>query len=205
MLTLGTLTTFVALATAAGPSLEAALQNVAPPHARVTLLAWDPPRECRGDFTPAFVETSGRVPVRVRGSTCEGWGWATVKVQVPTIVVMRDVAANSPLEGAVVFADVELLRGRTPLASLPPGATAAKNLRRGAALTPEDVRVGPPAGTTITVRVTAGSLQVEQVGTVVTCRNGTTGVCATLPSGKRVSGALVDGVLVVGPTAGGTP
>ncbi len=181
------------LLTAVDPALEQALQRaVSRSPAKVELQSWDAPR-CRGAFSPAPFESSGRVAVRVRGKGCDAWGWAVVKVIVPVATLSRDVKANEPLDGAWQMEDLE---ARGELVSRPPaGATATRNLRRGLKLGAADYRVGPKPGTAITVRVMLGGLSLEQRGTVSPCSGAET--CATLPSGKRVAGVWTEGMLVV--------
>lgn len=187
----------LALVLAAAPasaSLEVALQKaVQRQPARVELTSWDAPRRCKGAFMPAPFDMSGRVAVKVKGKNCEAWGWAEVKVIVPVATLSRDVKANESLDGAWTTGEGEVRGGVT---ELPLGATASRALRTGATINENDFRVGPRAGTAVTVRVIMGSLSLEQRGTVTNC-NGSV-VCATLPSGKRVAGLFVDGVLVVG-------
>lgn len=176
------------------PSLEAALQNALQrTPARVELQSWDAPLRCKGSFVPAPFDSSGRVAVKVKGKNCEAWGWAQVRVIVPVAVLSRDVRADEPLEGAWTLGETE---ARNAIADLPAGASATRALRRGATLGATDFRVGPKAGTTVTVRLVLGSLSLESRGTVTTCAGAVT--CATLPSGKRVAGVFTDGVLTVG-------
>ena len=179
---------------AVDPSLEAALQAaLTRESAKVELTAWDAPR-CKGTFAPAPFERSGRVPVRVRGKSCEAWGWAQVRVIVPVATLSRDVKTNESLEGAWTVTEAE--PQGDALAAVPSGATATRWLRKGLPVNGNDVRTGPRPGSSITVRVMMGGLSVEQRGTVNSCSGSQT--CATLPSGKRVSGVWADGLLVVG-------
>jgi flagella basal body P-ring formation protein FlgA len=178
------------------PSLEQALQQaVTRSPAKVELVAWEAPR-CKGQFEPAPFEASGRVAVRVRGKGCEAWGWAQVRVLVPIVTLTRDVKAEEPLAEAIVTEEREARAG--VLEQLPVGAVATRSLRRGATVSPGDVRVGPRPGTQVTVRVLVGALSLEQRGTATSCGGLTTSSCATLPSGKRVAGVFNDGVLLVG-------
>jgi hypothetical protein len=186
----------LALILAAAPTsgtLEAALQKaVQRTPARVELRSWDAPRRCKGTYLPAPFDVSGRVAVKVKGKNCEAWGWAEVKVIVPVATLSRDVKANEPLDGAWTVGEGEARHG---LEQLPAGATAMRPLKRGAVLGETDFRVGPRAGTAVTVRVVLGSLSLESRGTVTHCTGATT--CATLPSGKKVAGVFADGVLTV--------
>jgi hypothetical protein len=182
------------LLNAVDPSLEAALQSaLTRQSAKVELTAWDAPR-CKGTFASAPFESSGRVPVRVRGKICEAWGWAQVRVIVSVATLLRDVKSNESMDGAWTVSDQEP-RGEV-MSGIPAGATATRWLRKGTTVVASDVRVGPRPGSSILVRVMLGALSLEQRGTVSPCAVGDT--CATLPSGKRVSGVLTGGVLVVG-------
>jgi hypothetical protein len=190
----------VTLVLHADPSLQRALDRAATvPGARVELRSFKAPA-CRGPWEVPPIEASGRVPVRVRSSRCDEWAWATVKVLAPGAVLSADVRSGEPLLGRWTTAELEVRRGITPLSSVDPSATAARAMRRGQPLTPGTVRLGPSPGTPITVRVLVGGVIIEQRATVASCSNGQ--VCATLPSGRRVTGALDDGALVVS-TEGG--
>ena len=181
------------------PSLEEALQRaVTRAAAKVELTAWeltawDPPR-CTGTYAPVPFERSGRVAVRVRGTKCEAWGWAHVRVVVAVAVLSRDVKANAILDGAWTLTEAEP-RGEA-MTQIPSGATATRPLRKGMKISGSDVRVGPNPGTAVTVRLLLGALTLEQHGTVSPCTGSQT--CATLPSGKKVSGVWLDGALVIG-------
>lgn len=183
------------LAAAPTPSLESALQKaVQRTPARVELQSWDAPLRCKGTFVPVPFENSGRVAVKVKGKNCEAWGWAQVRVIVPVATLSRDVKANESLDGAWSISESEA-RGEA-ITEIPTGAMATRSLRRGAAIGSADLRVGPRAGTSVTVRLVLGSLSLESRGTVTNCAGAVT--CATLPSGKRVAGLFADGVLTVG-------
>lgn len=179
---------------AAAPALEASLQRaVTREGARVELTKWEAPA-CQGQLLPAPFDASGRVPVRVRGARCDAWGWASVRVYVNAVTLTREVKVNQPVDGAWVVSEVEA-RGEQ-LATLPAGTTAARWLKKGQVVSPADVRTGPKPGTPVTVKVLLGGLSVEQRGTISPCAPHET--CATLPSGKKVSGVFVDGTLLVG-------
>lgn len=177
--------------------LESALQRaLMRSPARVQLISWQAPR-CTGTLVPAPFENSGRVAVRVRGRSCEAWGWAIVKVIVPLATLTRDVRPGEALDGAFTLTDGESTAG--PF-EVPPGAQATRLLRRGATVREEDVAFGPRPGTSITVRVLAGSLSIEQRAITTHCgaELAARTVCASLPTGKRVAGVWSDGVLTVG-------
>jgi hypothetical protein len=171
-----------------------ALQARAPDGARVEVEGFTSPACPGARYEPQPVEGSGRVAVRVTGRGCAAWGWATVRVLATQVVLTRDVEAGAPVEGAVRLEEREWRRG-LPLAPALEGANAARRLRAGTVLRELDVRFGPPPGTPVTVRVVVKAISVEQRGTIVPCGQQ---ICATLPSGKRVSGSLSDGVLVSG-------
>lgn len=147
------------------------------------------------------VAGSGEVPLRLVGTDaggrrCEAYGWARVRVKGDALVLSRSVAAGEPLEAAVAPGEVELRQGRPPpLASLPPGARAARALAAGAPLLPGDVREGPLPGEAITVVVRAGELELSQEGRAVPCARGR--ACALLPGNRRVEGRLEAGRLIL--------
>lgn len=186
---------------AAEPALQRALEaRCTVSGARVEVLDWRAPR-CKGELAPGPVEASGRVPVRVRGARCDEWGWATVRLTVEAPVLTRTVRAGEPLDGAWASRPVEVLRGRQLLgAALPPGITAARPLRAGEPLLASAVRLGPPPGSPILVRVELGGIAVEQPGSVVPCPG--LAACAVLPGGRRVTGRLESQVLLVSPEGG---
>ncbi len=192
-----TLFTLVSVAAAGpnGPLLDA-LQRAAPERTDVELVQWQAPASCaRGDYEPARIDSSGRVPVRVRGASCEAWGWATVKLTTQALVLTKDVATGASVDGLYVPQRLEFRRGRPPLTTVDPDASATRPLRAGTMLTADVVRVGPPPGSTVTVRVLMGALMLEERGTISACSGDR--VCASLPSGKRVEGRMVDGLLLV--------
>lgn len=188
--------TFLALTilTSVPAPLVEALQARAPEGTRVEVEAFSAPPCPSPRYEPQPLEGSGRVAVRLSGRGCTTWGWATVRVLSTQAVVTRDVPPGASLDGAVRLEEREWRRG-APSAPALDGAVAARALRSGTWLRDVDVRFGPPPGTPITVRVVVNTISVEQRGTIVSCGRA---VCATLPSGKRVTGVLRDGVLVAG-------
>ncbi len=178
------------------PALQQALESAnAVSGASVELVSWKAPA-CVGRFEVASpIEGSGRVPVRVRGRRCDDWGWATVKLTLATAELTHDVKPGESLEGAWVLKAHEVRRGFDRVTAVPANATANRPLHRGQPLSLEAIRVGPPAGTPLTVRVKLGGIAIDARGTATSCSGGQ--VCATLPQGKRVRGTLEDGVLVV--------
>jgi flagella basal body P-ring formation protein FlgA len=180
----------------AEPALQLALERAsAVPGATIELISWKAP-QCTGRFeVSSVVDASGRVPVRVRGNRCDDWGWATVRLTATTAELTHDVKLGESLDGAWALKTREVKRGVDRVTDVPPNATANRPLRVGQPLTLESIRVGPPAGTPITVRVKLGGIAIEERGTATSCTGGL--VCAMLPQGKRVRGTLEDGVLIV--------
>lgn len=171
-----------------------ALQSRAPGGSRVEVESFSAPGCVATRFEAQPFEASGRVAVRVTGRGCATWGWATVRLFTTQAVVTKDVEAGASLEGMTRIEEREWRPG-TSLAPALDGAMASRRLRAGTVLREMDVRFGPAPGTPVTVRVIVNTIQIEQRGTVVPCSQQ---VCATLPSGKRVSGTFRDGVLVTG-------
>jgi hypothetical protein len=146
------------------------------------------------------IEGSGRVTLKMAGQgsdgrACSGWGTATVKVLAPSPVATRALRAGENLDGAVAFAEREVLPGREPVV-VPAGAIATRPLTPGQPVDASSFRVrGPDVGEPIKVRVIVGAVAVEEVGRVASC--GRNKACAVLPSGKHVEGRVEDGRLVV--------
>jgi hypothetical protein len=182
---------------ALGRALDAA---VAVRGAHVELLAWKGPG-CTGAFEVGPVEASGRVPVRVRGADCDGWGWATVSLVAPGAVLTAEVRTGDSLQGKWSPKQFEVRRGVTLLTEIDATATATRAMKPGQPLTVDTVRLGPAPGTPLTVRVTTGGIVLEQRGTAIGCVGAQ--VCASLPTGRRVSGHLEADVLVVGAVSPG--
>jgi hypothetical protein len=199
----------LALILAVDPQLQAALDGAsAIPGARVELLSWKGPASCQGHFAVlAPIEASGRVPVRVRGARCDDWGWAMVTLSSPSAVATREVKAGEPLSGSWTLETLEVRRGVRPITSIDASATATRPLHKGQAIVAELLRAGPPPGTPITARASAGGIVVEERGTITPCSGDK--VCATLATGRRVTGQMQDGVLELAldtfASAGGRP
>lgn len=189
------------LGLAAAPTqLIDALQARAPEGSRVELVSWSA-APCRATgFEVQSFERPGRVAVRITGTGCTTWGWATVRLRTTQAVLTKDVEPNAPLEPAVQLEERDWSPGQPGAPSFF-GATAGRKLRAGTVLREIDVRFGPAPGTPVTVRVVVNTIAVEQRGTIIACSGQR--VCASLPSGKRLSGTWRDGVLVAG-TEGGT-
>jgi flagella basal body P-ring formation protein FlgA len=172
--------------------LQESLTANAPAGARVELVNWSAPACTAKRFEAQPFESSGRVAVRVVGSTCSTWGWATVLLFSTHAVLTRDVEPGESIDSALRFEERAFRRG-APSVTRVAGAVAARKLRAGTTLRDLDLRYGPPPGTPVTVRIQINAISVEQRGTVVPCHQG---LCASLPSGKRVSGTFQDGVLL---------
>jgi hypothetical protein len=177
----------------AAPSpLADALALAAPEGTRVELTGWSAPACSATRFEPQAIEGSGRVAVRATGKSCAVWGWATVRVFATQAVVAKEVESGASLEGAIRLEEREWVRGAQAAPRLE-GATASRHLRAGVILRDTDVRFGPAPGTSVVVRLTVNAISIEQRGTIISCGQR---VCASLSSGKRVSGTFRDGVLL---------
>jgi flagella basal body P-ring formation protein FlgA len=181
---------------AAPTNLLSALQaRVLLPEARVEVLEWREPA-CRGALEVPPIESSGRVAVRVRGEGCSEWTWATIRLLAKVAVLTRELSTGDALEGAYTMKLEEVRRGRGGLSRIPQGATATRRLRGGQSLTAEMVRVGPPPGSPVTIRLRSAGLEIEQRGTSVAC-TGMLQSCAVLPGGKHVRGSFENGAITV--------
>ncbi len=180
----------------AEPGLQQALEAAsAVPAGQLEVLEWRGPT-CRGRFEVAStIDASGRVPVRVRGASCDAWGWATVRVTTLSAVATRSLRFGEGLEGAWSLQRREVRHAGEALSQIDADATANRLIKQGQPIGRDAVHVGPPPGSPITVRVSAGEIAIEQTGTTIPCAGNR--VCATLPRGKRVTGTLHDGVLIV--------
>lgn len=182
----------LAIAAATPPALTDALDTRAPAGTRVELVEWSAP-VCKGTrFDVQPIERSGRVAVRVVGKACSVWGWATVRVLATQAVLTRELEAGAAIEGAFKLEEREWSPGFGSAPELE-GAVASRRLRMGTALREADLRHGPPPGTQVTVRVIVNAISIEQRGTITSCGRG---VCASLPSGKRITGVWSNGVLL---------
>ena len=186
-----------ALLASAGSPEDAVAAALALPGARAELagVRGATPRGCApvAWSAPKPIGASGQAPLRFEGrdaagAACEGWAWADVRVRVRGLRLARDVRAGEPLETAATAAEVEAAPGRPVLAALPPGATAARALRAGAALGEADVRVGPAPGDPVTVAVRSGGLELSLSGRAAACARPRGCAAALLPGGRRVTG-----------------
>jgi hypothetical protein len=178
------------------PMLIAALAAPAGAHLEV-LDAKTDARCIAQSFDRARVLGSGRVAVRYHGNRCEGWAWVRVRVTVERLAAAHALKAGDALDGAIQKVDTELRPGDDALQTLPQGARAAIDIPVGAIITADRVRLGPAPGASIEVLIQAGAIAVQQSATIVGCPRHEAAVCAALPSGKRVSGRIEDGLLHV--------
>jgi hypothetical protein len=148
-------------------------------------------------FEPSRVLGSGRVAVRYHGNHCEGWAWVKLKVTVQRLAARKALKAGDLIDGATELVSSDLRPGDDGLETIPQGARAASDIPAGAMLTADRVRIGPAPGASIEVLIQAGAIAVEESGTVVRCSGRGEKVCASLPTGRRVSGHLDDGRLLV--------
>ena len=187
------------------PMLEDAVQaavTVNEARARVTVLSLRLPHGCKADSAKIErpVAASGSVTVKLQGTTkrgeaCEGWVRASVSLTAPVMVTTRVVRTGESLDSATTVQWQEIRAGAQPAAPMV-GGIAARTMMSGQVVDTSSVRSNKPsAGSQVRVSIRMGALSVEQVGRLVECGN--THVCAVLPSGKRVEGALQDDRLVV--------
>lgn len=176
--------------------LIAALAAPAGAHLEVLDAKYDARCQAKS-FEPARVLGSGRVALRYHGKNCDAWAWVRVRVTTEKLAAVHALKAGDALEGALQKIDAELRPGEDLFDTLPRGAKAAIDIPAGAIITADRVRVGPAPGASIEVLIQAGAIAVQQRATVVGCSTHADVVCAALPSGKRVSGRIEDGLLHV--------
>lgn len=134
------------------------------------------------------IQASGRVGIRATGPGCNSkWMWAQVRVTIPALRAVREVAAGARVNADDVKLEwVELQRGQRLLTSLPEEARMKSPLARGELLSTWDVQTQPMPNSMVTVVFDAHGIVVEQPGKIVACSGGLT--CASLPNGRRVRG-----------------
>jgi flagella basal body P-ring formation protein FlgA len=138
---------------------------------------------------------SGRLPVKLYGQGCTGWGWVRFEVWAPTAITTRPVRAGERLQPALAVEDREVRNGHATVMP-PPGATAARALPRGTVLETSHIAGATVAsGESVKVIVMSGPLAIEVQGRAISCGAGRT--CAVLPSGRHVEGHVEDGRLMV--------
>jgi hypothetical protein len=178
---------------------EVLSRALAVPGARIVPLGWAPqlPAGCvlRQAVLDGTVAGSGRLPVKLYGQACTGWGWVRFEVWAPAAFTTRPVRAGERLQPALVVEDREIRSGHVGFVP-PAGALAARNLPRGMVLQPSDVAGATIAsGETVKVIVMSGPLAIELQGRAISCGSGR--ICAVLPSGRHVEGHLDEGRLLV--------
>jgi hypothetical protein len=178
---------------------EVLSRALAVPAARIVPLGWEPhlPAGCvlRQSALSGAVTGSGRLPVKLYGQGCMGWGWVRFEVWAPTAFTTRPVRAGERLEPALAVEDREIRSGHVGIVP-PPGALAARDLPRGSVLQASDIAgATTAAGEAVKVIVMSGLLAIEVQGRAIACGIGRT--CAVLPSGRHVEGHLQDGQLLV--------
>jgi hypothetical protein len=177
--------------------VQAVTEALALPGARALIRGYQPASACLAAEARLErpIEGSGRYAVRLRGPSCQGWAWVKVEVRAPVSVTTRTVDRGEPLDQAVAIEEREVRTARAP-ARVAAGARASRRLARGQIVEASHlVAPGGAVGAAVKVVVKVGALKVGQSGRVVSCAGGRT--CAVLPSGKHVTGDLIDGELVV--------
>ena len=178
---------------------EVLSRALAVPAARIVPLDWAPhlPAGCvlRQAALDGTITGSGRMPVKLYGQGCTGWGWVRFEVWTPAAVTTRPVRAGERLQPALAVEDREVRSGHLGIVP-PPGALAARDLPRGTVLQASHVAGATLAsGETVKVIVMSGPLAIEVQGRAISCGAGRT--CAVLPSGRHVEGHLEEGRLLV--------
>jgi hypothetical protein len=178
---------------------EVLSRALAVPGARIVPLGWAPqlPAGCvlRQAVLDGTVTGSGRLPVKLYGQACTGWGWVRFEVWAPAALTTRPVRVGERLQPALAVEDREIRSGHVGFVP-PAGALAARNLPRGMVLQPSDVAGATLAsGETVKVIVMSGPLAIEVQGRAISCGSGR--ICAVLPSGRHVEGHLEEGRLLV--------
>jgi len=169
------------------------------PGARIVPLGWAPqmPAGCvlRQAVLGGTVTGSGRMPVKLYGQNCTGWGWVRFEVWAPAAITTRPVRAGERLQPALSVEDREIRSGHAGFVP-PPNALAARALPRGTLLEPSHVAGATLAsGESVKVVVMSGPLAIEVQGRAISCGVGR--LCAVLPSGRHVEGHLEEGRLLV--------
>jgi hypothetical protein len=169
------------------------------PGARIVPLGWAPqlPAGCvlRQAVLGGTVTGSGRMPVKLYGQNCTGWGWVRFEVWAPAAITTRPVRAGERLQPALAVEDREIRSGHAGFVP-PQAALAARDLPRGTLLEPSHVAGATLAsGESVKVIVMSGPLAIEVQGRAISCGAGR--LCAVLPSGRHVEGHLEEGRLLV--------
>jgi hypothetical protein len=178
---------------------EALSQALTVPGGRIVPLGWTGhlPAGChlRQVTLSGPVNGSARLPVKLYGQGCSGWGWVRFEVWAPTAQTTRPVRTGELLQPALAIADREIRSGRVGIVP-PPGAVAARDLPRGIVLEPTHVAGSALApGENVKVILVSGGLAIETKGRAISCGSGR--ICAILPTGRHVEGRLEEGRLLV--------
>jgi len=169
------------------------------PDGRIVPIGWEAhlPAGCllRQATVSGAITASARLPVKLYGQNCSGWGWVRFEVWAPAAQTIRPVRAGEPLQPAVVVEPREVRSGHTGIVPQP-GAVAARDLPAGIVLEPAHVAGAALAsGELVKIVVLRGSLVIETQGRAIACGTGRT--CAVLPTGRHVEGHWQEGQLLV--------
>lgn len=194
---------FAAMLHAAAPTGEAAVRAaveraVVVEGATIELTSFRPPRAgCRVERVEAApIRVGGAVSLRLSGGAgaCSGPGLARVRLEAPCLRVAREARKGALLSDAVEPSRCELSAGRADRPrALPEGARARLHLQPGAVLEADSIAPGPPPGTRVTVRLLAGSVELERPATASDCA---AQGCAKLSDGRLLHGTWQGDVLV---------
>ncbi len=163
------------------------------PSGRIVPVRWTAPAGCRvtSAAVPRPIDGSGRIPVRVSGRGCSGWGWVDLQVWAETSVTTRVVRTGEVLASAAIVVEHEIRPGHLPFIA-PPDAIASRTLPMGSPIDATDVSRSTVAlGDPIKVVFVAGAVTIETQGRRSNCLR--TRDCAVLPSGKHVEGHIDEG------------
>lgn len=146
------------------------------------------------------VQRSGSVALRLEGerdngTPCAGTGVAKVQVKTRVWISEKAIARGETLRGNLIskYVDVGVRRA---MREVPDNAVARRRIRAGAVLERQHAIVpGTEPGTPVRVVLNQGPVRIAQKGVIVPCMKKS--VCARLPSGKRVEGVFMAGVLEV--------
>jgi hypothetical protein len=163
------------------------------PSGRIVPLRWTEPTGCRvtGAAVPRPIDGSGRVPVKISGRGCSGWGWVELQVWAETSVTTRVVRGGELLASSLTVVEHEIRPGHLPFI-VPPDAVASRTLPIGRAVEPNDIsRTTVTLGDPIKVVFVAGAVAIETQGRRSNCLRSRD--CAVLSSGKHVEGHIDEG------------
>ncbi|MFM2152326.1 MAG: hypothetical protein RL199_761 [Pseudomonadota bacterium] len=173
--------------------------------AELVLVEYRPtlPADCRPSEAALTgrLDGSGRGLLRLagvngRGAACDGYASVRAQVSVPVWVVQSAVAKGEPV-GDRAVKSMRPRTGAEVVTDLDPAARSVTALAAGTVLEPRHLARAdaPQPGSDIVVVVSDGPLTVTGKGRVVAC--GRDRICALMPGGRRVEGAVRDGRLYV--------